>query len=130
MNVIKIVIIQACQGEVAGKVDNGLITDSPTDGISNILAYQNFCMFMSTMQNFVSVRHKTEGSWFIQEFCNILQQGGGKITFLCAVTKTIDSVMQKRGKLNGTDLVAQLAELRSFRLLTDFLLPHYQVHRQ
>ncbi|XP_012137114.1 caspase-8 Dredd isoform X2 [Megachile rotundata] len=60
-DVIKIVIIQACQGEVAGKVDNDLTTDSPMDGISNILAYKNFCMFMSTMQNFLSVRHKTEG---------------------------------------------------------------------
>nr|XP_034194728.1 caspase-8-like [Osmia lignaria] len=128
--VIKIVVIQACQGEVAGRVDDGLSTDGPTNCAPNILARKNFCLFMSTIQNFVSVRHKTEGSWFIQEFCNILQEGGGKITFLTAVTKTIGSVIQKRGKLNGTDSIAQLAELRSCRLVTDFLLPEYQARKK
>ncbi|XP_029048123.2 uncharacterized protein LOC114878450 isoform X2 [Osmia bicornis bicornis] len=128
--VIKIVVIQACQGEVAGRVDDGLSTDGPTNCTPNILARKNFCLFMSTIQNFVSVRHKTEGSWFIQEFCNILQEGGGKITFLTAVTKTIGSVLQKRGKLNGTDFIAQLAELRTCRLVTDFLLPEYQARKK
>lgn len=69
------------------------------------------------------------GSWFIQDFCNILQEEGDKITFLSAVTKIIGSVIQKRGKLNGTDSIAQLAELRSCRLVTDFLLPEYQARK-
>lgn len=66
------------------------------------------------------------GSWFIQEFCNILQNGGNKITFLKAIRKTIQSVMKKKGKLNGTNSIAQLPELKTCRLLTDFQLPDYR----
>lgn len=114
---------------------------------------------MSTMQGFISVRHKEEGntqlslcymlvpnifiigviiyyiinfyfigSWFIQEFCNILQSGRNKITFLEAIRKTIHSVMKKKGKLNETNSIAQLPELKTCRLLTDFQLPDYQEH--
>ena len=129
-DVIKVVIIQACQGEITGQVQDVLATDGPSNGnASNILAYQNFCIFMSTMQGFVSVRHKAEGSWFIQEFCNVLRNGGSKMTFMHATRKTIKSVTEKRGQLNGMNSIAQLPELRSCRLLTDFQLPEYQAHK-
>ncbi|XP_076376993.1 caspase-8 Dredd [Megalopta genalis] len=129
-DVIKIVIIQACQGTVTGQVNENLTTDSPIKhNISNILAYRNFCIFMSTMQGFVSVRHKEEGSWFIQEMCNIFQTEGSKITFLEATQKVIQRVMEKRGKLNGADVVAQLPELRTCRLLTNFQFPEYKADR-
>lgn len=132
-DVIKVVIIQACQGDVKGQVNvnetTNLVTDGPTDcKNSNILPYKNFCIFMSTMQGFISVRHKEEGSWFIQEFCNILQSGKNKITFLKAIRRTIHSVMKKKGKLNETNSIAQLPELKTCRLLTDFQLPDYQEH--
>ncbi|CAD1472065.1 unnamed protein product, partial [Heterotrigona itama] len=132
-DVIKVIIIQACQGNVKGQVNvdetTNLTTDGRTDCKSlNILPYKNFCIFMSTMQGFISVRHKEEGSWFIQEFCNILQNGKNKITFLEAIRKTIFSVMKKKGKLNETSFIAQLPELKTCRLLTDFQLPDYQEH--
>ncbi|KAK9303168.1 hypothetical protein QLX08_005109 [Tetragonisca angustula] len=132
-DVIKVVIIQACQGNVEGQVNvnetTNLVTDGPTDcKSSNILPYKNFCIFMSTMQGFISVRHKKEGSWFIQEFCNILQSGKNKITFLEAIRKTTQSVMKKKGKLNETNSIAQLPELKTCRMLTDFQLPDYQEH--
>ncbi|CAK9825335.1 Dredd [Anthophora retusa] len=126
-DVFKIVIIQACQGETTGVANGTLNTDGPVNcNAENILPYKNFCVFMSTIQGFVSVRHKEEGSWFIQDFCNILQSGGNKITFLGAVNETIRSVVKKRGKLNRTDSIAQLPELKLYRLLSDFQLPQYQ----
>ena len=129
-DVIKVVIIQACQGETTGQVQDVLATDGPSNGnASNILAYKNFCIFMSTMQGFVSVRHKAEGSWFIQEFCNVLRNGGSTLTFMHATRKTIQSVIEKRGRLNGRNSIAQLPELRSCRLLTDFQLPEYQADK-
>ncbi|KOC69706.1 Caspase-8 [Habropoda laboriosa] len=129
-NVIKIVVIQACQGETTGEANDTLDTDGPVNNnVRNILAYKNFCIFMSTIQGFVSVRHKEEGSWFIQDFCNILQTGGNNITFLGAVNETIQSVVKKRGRLNQTDSIAQLPELRSYRLLSDFQLPEYQASK-
>ena len=84
---------------------------------------------MSTMQGFVSVRHKAEGSWFIQEFCNVLRNGGSTLTFMHATRKIIQSVIEKRGRLNGRNSIAQLPELRSCRLLTDFHLPEYQADK-
>ncbi|XP_076646994.1 caspase-8 Dredd [Halictus rubicundus] len=129
-DVIKIVIIQACQGTVTGQANEALTTDGPTNcNISNILAYRNFCIFMSTIQGFVSVRHKEEGSWFIQELCNVFQTEGSKITFMEAISKIIQRVMDKRGKLNGTNFVAQLPELRMCRLPTIFHLPEYKKRR-
>lgn len=129
-DVIKIVIIQACQGTATGQAIEALTTDGPTNrNISNLLAYRNFCIFMSTLQGFVSVRHKEEGSWFIQELCNIFQTEGSRMTFLEATSKITQRVMEKRGKLNGTNSVAQLPELRMCRLLTNFQLPEYKVDR-
>ncbi|XP_053978676.1 caspase-8 isoform X1 [Hylaeus volcanicus] len=129
-DVNKIVIVQACQGQAKGQINDNLAVDGPDhDIVPDILAYQNFCVFMSTLQGFVSVRHKAEGSWFIQEFCNVLQNGGSKMTFLCAVRKIIQSVKQKRGNLNGQSSISQLPELRSYRLLTDLLLPEYRTQR-
>ncbi|XP_015438168.1 PREDICTED: caspase-8 [Dufourea novaeangliae] len=127
-DIIKIVIIQACQGQATGQVKENLTTDGGNSfNTSNILQYRNFCIFMSTMQGFVSVRHKEEGSWFIQELCNVLQTEGSKTTFMKVTNKIIQSVIQKRGKLSGTTSVAQLPELRPYRLLTDFQLPEYKV---
>lgn len=63
-DVIKIVIIQACQGKIIGQVEDSLVTDGFINcNISkNILSYRNFCIFMSTIQGFVSMRHKEKGS--------------------------------------------------------------------
>ncbi|XP_076301866.1 caspase-8 Dredd [Lasioglossum baleicum] len=129
-NVIKIVIIQACQGTATGQAREALTTDGPTDrNIPNLLAYRNFCIFMSTLQGFVSVRHKEEGSWFIQELCNVFQTEGSRMTFMDAASKITQRVMDKRGKLNGTNFVAQLPELRVCRLLANFQLPEYKGDR-
>ncbi|CAL7944811.1 unnamed protein product [Xylocopa violacea] len=127
-DVVKILIIQACQGKVTGQVNDNLAIDGPTDCITpNILAYGNFLIFMSTMQGFVSVRHKKEGSWFIQELCNIIQNGN-KMRFLEVIRKTIRSVKEKRGRLNEIESVGQLPEVKLDRLFRDFYLPEYRVH--
>lgn len=132
-DVIKVLIIQACQGELTGQVNDGHSDDITTDGstdsnVPNILAFKNFCIFMSTMQGFVSVRHKEEGSWFIQEFCNILQTGKNML-FLEVVNKTIESVTNKRGTLNGANSIAQLPELRQWRMHSDFQFSNWSRDR-
>lgn len=128
-DVIKIVIVQACQGKLTGQM-SAETTDGPNDSsVANIASYRNFCLFMSTIQGFVSVRHKVQGSWFIQELCNVLQSGDSELTFFQLVSKVLQSVEQKRGKLDSTDAVAQLPELRTCRLLTDFQFPQYRPKR-
>ncbi|XP_014612229.1 PREDICTED: caspase-8-like [Polistes canadensis] len=127
--VMKIVIIQACQGKIAGKVPvngNSLTTDGLEDDpvTADITARKNFCIFMSTLQGYVSVRDKLRGSWFIQELCDVLQQKERKVTFFDCVTKVMQAVQNKRG-IMGNELVAQLPELRMLRLNTDFEFPRY-----
>lgn len=128
-DVIKIIVIQACQGKTTGirvQTDN-LTTDGQSlQSASSINQYKNFCMFVSTMQGFVSVRHKIEGSWFIQEFCNVLRNRGSEITFFQAYYKIMQSIEKKRGMLHGISSVGQMPELRSCRLHTDFQFPKYE----
>lgn len=140
-DVIKVVIIQACQGNVTGteiekkneETGSPLTTDSPHGPnnvhVSNITRYRNFCIFMSTMQGFMSIRHKARGTWFIQELCDILQSEGENLTFSQLARKIIQSVEKKRGNLDGVDFVAQLPELRPYRLLTDFVFPEFRTSR-
>ncbi|KAK2581875.1 hypothetical protein KPH14_002337 [Odynerus spinipes] len=126
--VIKIVIIQACQGKTAGKVLNhgNLTTDGLNDPITaDITAKRNFCIFMSTLQGFVSVRDKQRGSWFIQELCSILQRKEKNQRFFECITEVMQAIQNKRGIMDG-ESVAQLPELRMCRLDTDFELPQYK----
>lgn len=61
-NVIKLLIVQACQGKITGDASqkSELATDGPTR-IENNLRFRNFARFMSTMNGFQSIRHKTDG---------------------------------------------------------------------
>ncbi|XP_011860873.1 PREDICTED: caspase-8 [Vollenhovia emeryi] len=127
--VIKIVIIQACQGKTQGI--NHLRTDSLSDSFApveereereeDIRQFDNFCMFMSTMQGFLSIRHKEEGSWFIQEVCKIFKTYGNELTFFDCVRKIMKSVREKEGTIDGNQ-IAQSSEIRVDRLLSDFQL--------
>lgn len=124
--VTKVVIIQACQGKLTGQID---ITDLDIDGPSrnNVADFSDFFIFMSTMQGFVSIRHKREGSWFIQTLCDVLIKGSKKgATLLESATEVMESLQQKRGLVNGTYSAAQLPELRS-RLTpkSNFRFPPY-----
>lgn len=114
---------------MSGKVPvngNSLTTDGLEDDpvTADITARKNFCIFMSTLQGYVSVRDKLRGSWFIQELCDVLQQKERKVTFFDCVTKVMQAVQNKRG-IMGNELVAQLPELRMLRLNTDFEFPRY-----
>lgn len=124
-NVQKIIIIQACQGNVPGRPCDILTTDGLGDSVaSNITVRENFCIFISTLEGFVSMRDKKQGSWFIQELCSILQQRR-RITFFGCVGEVIAAVKSKRGLMDGK-CVAQLPELRVCRLDADLELPQYK----
>ncbi|XP_032676854.1 caspase-8-like isoform X1 [Odontomachus brunneus] len=130
-NIMKIVIIQACQGKVCGRAfvpkrgNNYLTADGICDfsipASDDIRQYENFFMFMSTIQGFVSIRHKEEGSWFIQEVCKILKTYGSQLTFLECVREIMTSIRKKQGIIGGSQ-VAQLSEIRQDRLDSDFQL--------
>ncbi|XP_032676857.1 caspase-8-like isoform X2 [Odontomachus brunneus] len=97
------------------------ICDFSIPASDDIRQYENFFMFMSTIQGFVSIRHKEEGSWFIQEVCKILKTYGSQLTFLECVREIMTSIRKKQGIIGGSQ-VAQLSEIRQDRLDSDFQL--------
>ncbi|XP_066603184.1 caspase-8-like [Prorops nasuta] len=124
-NVIKIVIIQACQGTVAGiPPDSFLTTDEINETIcSDVTRFKNFCMFKATLGGYKAMRNEVEGTWFIQEICRVLQKGH-PINFHAFTSEVIKSVEEKRGIHEGNP-VAQLPEVCYNRLIKDFLIPSY-----
>ncbi|KAM0735275.1 Caspase-8 [Formica fusca] len=124
-DVIKIVIIQACQGKTRGSINNCLtidgLSDSPALVSEDVRQFRKFLIFMSTIQGFVSVRHKDQGSWFIQEVCKILKIYGNQLPFIECVRKIMTSMQERNGKIEGTQVV-QLPEIRNDRLDSDFQL--------
>ncbi|KYN22703.1 Caspase-10 [Trachymyrmex cornetzi] len=123
-DVIKIVIIQACQGKTCGTISNSLTTDGLHDSFiptEDIRQFANFFMFMSTIQGFLSIRHKEQGSWFIQEVCSIFKTYGNQLSFYDCVRKIMKSIREKKGTIDGNQ-IAQLTEIRLDRLESDFQL--------
>ncbi|XP_025995453.2 caspase-8 isoform X2 [Solenopsis invicta] len=123
-NVIKIVIIQACQGKTRNTGNTFLTTDGLPNSfapVEDIRQFANFFMFMSTIQGFLSIRHKEEGSWFIQEVCKIFKTYGNQLTFHDCVRKIMKSIREKKGTIDGNK-IAQLSEIRQDRLEYDFQL--------
>ncbi|XP_072220490.1 caspase-3-like [Leuresthes tenuis] len=70
----KVFLIQACQGN---KIQPGvLLTDLQTDdcGSTSIPVYADVLVAFSTVEDHVSFRHPTNGSWFVQSVCQQLKE--------------------------------------------------------
>ncbi|XP_011706131.1 PREDICTED: caspase-3-like [Wasmannia auropunctata] len=107
-----------------GTISNSLTVDGSYDSftpVEDIRQFTNFFMFMSTIQGFLSIRHKEQGSWFIQELCKIFKTYGNQLTFHECVRKIMESLREKQGTVDGNQ-IAQLAEIRLDRLKSDFQL--------
>ncbi|KAJ8688264.1 hypothetical protein QAD02_024059 [Eretmocerus hayati] len=75
--VFKFIILQSCQGPVQGL---RLVTDGPPASPEPSLGeklqasnYYHFGIFSSTISGFKSMRHKKDGTWFIQDLCSTLK---------------------------------------------------------
>jgi len=72
----KMFFIQACRGE---QLDHGMImTRTETDGGATtsykIPNHADFLVAYSTIPGFISWRNSTAGSWFVQAFCDVIQE--------------------------------------------------------
>ncbi|KAG5321613.1 CASP3 protein, partial [Acromyrmex heyeri] len=107
-----------------GTISNSLTTDGLYDSFiptEDIRQFENFFMFMSTIQGFLSIRHKEQGSWFIQEVCRIFKTYGNQLSFYDCIRKIMKSIREKKGIIDGNQ-IAQLTEIRLDRLESDFQL--------
>ncbi|KYM80454.1 Caspase-8 [Atta colombica] len=94
-----------------GTVSNSLTTDGLYDSFAptkDIRQFANFFMFMSTIQGFLSIRHKE-------------QAYGNQLSFYDCIRKIMKSMREKKGIIDGNQ-IAQLTEIRPDRLESDFQL--------
>ncbi|XP_034933673.1 caspase-8 isoform X2 [Chelonus insularis] len=126
-NTLKLLIIQACQGDTYGvhtDTDNHLTTD----GVSynyNLAFYKEYYCFSSTIKDHVSYRHKEEGSWFITDLCNVLKENKKSIISIEDWKReVIKRVQKRRGKLSDNNC-AQLPEATD-RLTKKFCFPPFK----
>lgn len=71
----KVFLIQACQGKV--KQPGVLLEDLQSDDchLLSIPEEADFLVAVATVEDYVSFRHKIDGSWFIQSVCQQLKEG-------------------------------------------------------
>ncbi|NXD02224.1 CASP6 protein, partial [Certhia familiaris] len=104
----KIFIIQACRGE---KYDDAVIAHDATDsrsesllsetevdaaGVYTLPAGADFIMCYSVAQGYYSYRDTVNGSWFIQDLCEILRKHGPSLEFTELLTVVNRKVSYRR----------------------------------
>ncbi|CAG9858957.1 unnamed protein product [Phyllotreta striolata] len=99
----KILILQSCQGlecqilETEEDLDEdrvNITTDGPSSG------YRDMYIFWSTIKGYASIRNKKTGSWFIQAFCEELDNYGDSEHFQDICTKVKKRVTGQTWKKN------------------------------
>lgn len=85
----KIFIIQACRGN---ELDHGVKVEK--DGVArySIPTHADFLFAFATIPGFMSFRNTRNGSWFIREFCNELNENGQRYDLLTLLTFVVQKV--------------------------------------
>lgn len=123
----KLFFIQACRGD---RLDDGVpvvvdTADAPSH-VYRIPTHADFLTFYSTVPGFYSWRNTTQGSWFVQSLCKVLQQRAHNtdlLTMLTVVCRQValyyessvpgDSVMDSKKQVPS--IVSTLTRLVCFR---------------
>ncbi|CAL8368823.1 unnamed protein product [Boreogadus saida] len=127
----KVFFIQACQGH---RLQTGLVMDDDhalecdaldlgrpkvEDGLRvvSIPAEADILVAVATVEKFQAVRHRENGSWFIQSLCEQLREGcprGEDITLI--LRRVIDDVSQKEVLLTNGVSMKQTPEVKIWTL--------------
>ncbi|KAF7996213.1 hypothetical protein HCN44_001845 [Aphidius gifuensis] len=133
---LKILIIQACQGENTGRAIPGadetttIVTDcrntrflknQKTESVSK---YTEFFKFSATINDFVSMRDTQHGSWFINAICEVLRSPKEKEISIEKWTRLVqENVQEKRGKLPNKNFDAAQVPHSDYRLKKKYVFP-------
>lgn len=84
----KLFLIQACQGD---QLDHGvkMVTTESDAGATTykIPSHADFLIAYSTVPGFYSWRNTTQGSWFVQAFCHVIQREAHSRDLLSILTR-------------------------------------------
>ncbi|KAM9811028.1 caspase-8-like [Neosynchiropus ocellatus] len=121
----KVFLIQACQGgqEQQGVLVPEMEADLEEDGHqASIPAEADVLVAMATVEDYVSLRHPVNGSWFIQTLCQELRIGCQRDEdFFSILTRVNDEVSKKEG-YGTVGARKQMPEVR-FTLRKRLVLP-------
>nr|AGT29868.1 caspase3c [Eriocheir sinensis] len=104
LNKPRLYFIQACRGEEALRPillqqDNCTVTHAESD-----------CLISAaTVKGYTAVRSQTEGSWYITDLCQALQEYGHIIPIKSVLQKTRQSLKSRVGSMNS-GFITQLSE--------------------
>ncbi|KAL2102775.1 hypothetical protein ACEWY4_001943 [Coilia grayii] len=128
----KLFFIQACRGN-RFQDEVKLSADSPEENMQEletdvkpfqitISADADFLVSMATMNEYYSIRHCTEGSWFIKSLCKQLREGAPRgDDILTILTRVNDDVCREEGFVRGKK--AKQVPDQSFRLRKKLVFP-------
>lgn len=108
----KVFLIQACQGD---RLQRGVLSeDLQADDFHSIFIPEeaDVLVAVATVEDHVSLRHKIDGSWFIQSVCQQLKEGCPRGEDITTILHHVnDDVSQKEGS-SQPGAVKQMPEVR------------------
>ncbi|KAM8850528.1 caspase-8-like isoform 1-T2 [Spinachia spinachia] len=119
----KVFLIQACQG---GKIQHGVLEDLQADDspTPTIPEGADVLVAVATVEDHLSFRHVTEGSWFVQSACEQLKVGCQRGEDITTILHRVNyDVGQKEGFRNP-GAVKQMPEVRFTLRKRLVLSPH------
>ncbi|CAD6225921.1 GSCOCT00005795001.2-RA-CDS [Cotesia congregata] len=140
-NTLKLVIVQACQGQTMGlnsprnklavdgvavnsaktKPSTSLFTDGyPSKPAKSIDYRKEFLLFKSTMKGYVAIRHKEEGSWFINDVCSVLNEFKTQLSIDEWSRQVKKKISLRHGDVEGHKAAGQLAETERDRRTKEY----------
>ncbi|XP_053740216.1 caspase-8-like [Synchiropus splendidus] len=119
----KVFLIQACQGRLMQR--GVLLADLLEDSCeTSIPEKTDFLVAMATVEDYAALRHRVEGSWFIQTLCQELMAGSQRADdFLSILLRVINGVSRKEGS-SQVGAVKQVPEVRFTLRKSLVLKPH------
>ncbi|XP_034559170.1 caspase-8-like [Notolabrus celidotus] len=122
----KVFLIQACQG---GQIQGGVLSeDLQADDCQSLYIPEeaDVLVAMATVEDCAAIRHKIDGSWFIQPLCEELKDGCPRGEDVVTILHRVNNkVSQKEGNRNQPGTVKQMPEVR-FTLRKKLVLsPHH-----
>ncbi|KAM9789865.1 caspase-3-like [Neosynchiropus ocellatus] len=119
----KVFLIQACQGRL--KQRGVLLPDLLEDNCETSIPEEaDFLVAMATVEDYAALRHRVEGSWFIQTLCQELMAGSRRAEdFLDVLKRVNDGVSRKEGS-SEVGAVKQVPEVRFTLRKSLVLTPH------
>ncbi|KAG7227337.1 hypothetical protein INR49_000342, partial [Caranx melampygus] len=108
----KLFFVQACQG---GGMQHGvLFKDLESDNSQSVIPEDaDVLVAIATVEDHVSFRHKTEGSWFIQSVCQQLQEGCPRHEDIITILHRVNNDVSQKEASSKPGERKQMPEIKS-----------------